>query len=80
MRKHLEIDKHKGDCLDIFNVRRLYIKGYNDKGEQRFVSYGLTCTSCDSFIRENYDPKLKPKAVRIMDEEHTDEIIKKKGS
>ena len=33
MRRHLKIDKHNDGCPDD-NVRRLYIKGYNDKGVQ----------------------------------------------
>lgn len=48
------MDKHNGNCKGYSNARRLYIKDYNDKGKPTFIAYGTTCTSCDSFTRENY--------------------------
>ena len=48
----LPIENHDKNCTDPYNVKRLWIKDYDDKGRQKFVRYALTCLSCNVIIRD----------------------------
>ena len=39
----LTSSQHKDDCKSP-SVKRLYIRDYDNKGRQKFVPYGITCT------------------------------------
>jgi hypothetical protein len=44
-------------------VKRLYIGDYDDRGKQRFISWGMTCTACGIIVKENYEPNLTPERM-----------------
>jgi hypothetical protein len=50
----LEPSKHKKNCVNPV-AKRLYIRDYDYKGNQKFVSWGLTCTTCGIVIKQNYE-------------------------
>lgn len=54
----IPIDKHDKNCTDPFNIKRLCIRDYDDKGRQKFVPYALTCLSCNVIIKEKFEHKL----------------------
>ena len=64
---HLTLDRHREGCTDPFNVKRLYIRDYDDNGKQCFISYGLTCLGCNMVIKEVFQqkPTLKQKQEKI---------------
>ena len=63
----IELNKHKKTCVNPVG-KRLYIRDYVDKGKQRFVPWGLTCTSCGVVIKdENYQPSLTPKELEYLE-------------
>lgn len=51
--------KHKANCTNPVG-KRLYIRDYDNAGKQRFVSWGLTCTTCGVVIKEQYQRNLTP--------------------
>lgn len=51
-----KIDKHKKNCGNPVG-KRLYIRDYDDNGKQRFVPWGLTCTTCGVIKREKFESK-----------------------
>jgi hypothetical protein len=52
------MEKHNKNCTDPFNVKRLCIRDYDDKGRQKFVPYALTCLSCNIIVRDvNFEHK-----------------------
>ena len=48
----ISMDKHKENCPDPLNVKRLCIRDYDDKGRQQFKPYARICLSCDVIIKE----------------------------
>jgi len=56
-----KIEKHNDGCKNPV-AKRIYVRDYDDKGKQRFVSYGLTCPSCNIIIKEEY--QRNPTAVQ----------------
>lgn len=52
-----KIENHKDGCSDP-SAKRLYVRDYDDKGRQRFVSYGITCPSCGVLVTEDYHHNL----------------------
>jgi hypothetical protein len=66
----IDTDKHKKDCGNPV-AKRLYIRDYDDKGKQRFVPWGLTCTSCGVVVpnEEKYQHSLTPTERKYKDEE-----------
>jgi hypothetical protein len=63
--------EHREDCQD-FNVRRLYVKDYDDKGRQIFVPYGITCIGCGVMKIEKFDRNLPP-TLRQRYDKYTEE-------
>jgi hypothetical protein len=61
-----KIDKHRINCVNPVG-KRLYIRDYDNKGKQRFVSWGLTCTTCGVVIKEKYYPNLTPKQLEYRE-------------
>lgn len=53
----IDLNKHKKTCVNPVG-KRLYIRDYDEEGKQRFVSWGLTCTSCDVVIKEKFQHNL----------------------
>jgi hypothetical protein len=53
----IEPGKHKKNCGNPV-AKRLYIRDYDDKGNQKFVSWGLTCTSCGVVVKQKYQRNL----------------------
>ena len=53
----IEPSKHKKNCVNPV-AKRLYIRDYDDKGNQKFVSWGLTCTTCGIVIKQKYEHNL----------------------
>lgn len=53
----IDINKHKKTCVNPVG-KRLYIRDYDEEGKQRFVSWGLTCTSCGVVIKEKFQHNL----------------------
>ena len=53
----IEASKHKKNCINPV-AKRLYIRDYDDRGKQRFISWGVTCTTCGVIVKENYEPNL----------------------
>ena len=51
------IQKHKKNCWNPVG-KRLYIRDYDDNGKRRFVSWGLTCTTCGIVVKEKYERNL----------------------
>lgn len=63
----IETNKHKKACVNPVG-KRLYIRDYDDKGKQRFVPWGLTCTNCGIVIKEeNYQRSLTPKELKLVE-------------
>lgn len=61
------IEKHIENCGNPIG-KRLYIRGYDDKGKQRFISWGLTCTTCGVVIKQKYEhTTLKQLKARELD-------------
>lgn len=58
----IEASKHKKNCINPV-VKRLYIRDYEDRGKQRFISWGMTCTTCGVIVKENYEPNLTPERM-----------------
>lgn len=58
-----KIDKHYKNCINPVG-KRLYIRDYDDNGKQKFVSWGLTCTTCGVVVKEKYQHGLTPKQLR----------------
>ena len=58
-----KIEKHKHKCANPVG-KRLYIRDYDDEGKQRFVPWGLTCTTCGVIVKEKFEPNLTPKQIR----------------
>jgi hypothetical protein len=54
--------KHKRNCINPV-AKRLYIRDYDDKGKQRFVSWGMTCITCGVIVKDNYEPNLMPERM-----------------
>ena len=54
-----KIEKHKTSCKNPVG-KRLYIRDYTDDGKQRFVPWGLTCTTCGVVVKEKYHQKDIP--------------------
>lgn len=71
----IETNKHKKTCVNPVG-KRLYIRDYDDNGKQRFVPWGLTCTSCGVVIKEeNYQPNLTPKELELVEDEKKLEAV-----
>ncbi len=58
-----KIEKHKPKCANPVG-KRLYIRDYDDEGKQRFVPWGLTCTTCSVVVKEKFKTNLTPKQIR----------------
>lgn len=58
-----KIEKHKPKCANPVG-KRLYIRDYDDDGKQRFVRWGLTCTTCGIIVKEKFKTNLTPKQIR----------------
>jgi hypothetical protein len=58
-----KIDKHKNNCVNPVG-KRLYIRDYDDEGNQRFVPWGITCTTCGVVVKEKFEPNLTPRQIR----------------
>jgi len=56
-----KIKKHNKGCRRP-SAKRLYIRDYDDKGRQKFVSYGVTCPSCGVLVTEEY--QRNPTAIK----------------
>lgn len=52
-----KIDKHYKNCFNPVG-KRLYIRDYDTEGKQKFVSWGLTCTTCGVVVKEEYERGL----------------------
>jgi len=63
-----KIDKHYKNCDNPVG-KRLYIRDYDDKGKQKFVSWGLTCTTCGVVVKEKYERNLTKVERRYHDKE-----------
>lgn len=72
----IQIDKHKRSCSNPVG-KRLYIRDYDDEGKQKFVSWGLTCTTCGVVVKEKYERGLTPKEQRYIARRRESEV---KGS
>ena len=55
-----KVEKHKPKCANPVG-KRLYIRDYDEEGKQRFVPWGLTCTTCGVIVKEKFKPNLTPK-------------------
>jgi hypothetical protein len=63
----IELNKHKKACVNPVG-KRLYIRDYDEMGKQRFVPWGLTCTSCGVVVKEGkYEPSLTPKELEYVE-------------
>ena len=64
----IDSNQHKKDCGNPV-AKRLYIRDYDDEGKQRFVPWGLTCTSCGVVIpnEEKYQHNLSPKELEFVE-------------
>lgn len=73
----IDTDKHNKDCGNPV-AKRLYIRDYDDKGKQRFVPWGLTCTTCGVVIpdEEKYQPSLTPTERKYAKDEETFNFIR----
>src|SRR6266540_349980 len=75
---HSKIEKHNDGCREP-SAKRLYIRDNDDKGKQRFVSYGVICPSCGVLVTEDYHPN--PTAIQKQkyqfDKEYTPEQLKR---
>lgn len=67
-----KIDKHYKNCFNPVG-KRLYIRDYDDSGKQKFVSWGLTCTTCGVVVKENYERNL------TKEERHSLEVNRNLG-
>jgi hypothetical protein len=63
-----KIQKHHKGCINPVG-KRLYIRDYDDKGKQKFVSWGLTCTTCGVVVKEKYERNLTKQERRYHDKE-----------
>jgi hypothetical protein len=63
-----KIDKHKPKCANPVG-KRLYIRDYDNEGKQRFVPWGLTCTTCGVIVKEKFKPNLTPKEFEAKESE-----------
>jgi len=61
----IEASKHKRNCNNPV-AKRLYIRDYDDEGKQRFVSWGMNCTTCGVIVKENYEPIPTPQQLRMI--------------
>lgn len=61
----LSLDKHDKNCPDPFNVKRLYIRDYDNKDIQTFVPYALTCLSCDKIVKVKFEHRLTKREKRL---------------
>jgi hypothetical protein len=52
-----KIEKHHKGCINPVG-KRLYIRDYDDNGKQKFVSWGLTCTTCGVVVKGKYERNL----------------------
>jgi hypothetical protein len=57
-----KIGKHRSFCTNPVG-KRLYIRDYDEKGKQRFVSWGVTCTTCGVVVKEIYPQNLTSKQL-----------------
>ena len=46
-----KITIHNKGCKNP-NVKRLYIRDYDNKGKQKYVPYAVTCTNCGALVKE----------------------------
>ena len=58
-----KITVHNKGCKNP-NVKRLYIRDYDNKGKQKYIPYAVTCTNCDALVKEksvifNLPPKKR---------------------
>ncbi len=61
-----KILKHNEGCTNPVG-KRLYIRDYDEEGKQRFVSWGLTCTTCGVVVKEHYEHNLSPKQLEYKE-------------
>jgi len=61
----IEARMHKRNCINPV-AKRLYIRDYDDEGKQRFVSWGMNCTTCGVIVKENYEPIPTPQQLRMI--------------
>jgi hypothetical protein len=62
----IELSKHRKNCGNPVG-KRLYIRDYDDKGKQKFVSWGLTCTTCGVVVKEKYERNLTPRELKYVE-------------
>lgn len=58
-----KIKNHNEECKKP-SAKRIYVRDYDDKGRQKFVSYGVTCPSCGVIQREEYQKNLTAIALK----------------
>jgi hypothetical protein len=55
-------ESHSENCPNPV-AKRLYIRDYDKKGNQRFVPWGVTCTNCGVILKQSYEHNLTKKQV-----------------
>ncbi|HKX20208.1 MAG TPA: hypothetical protein VJM74_00900 [Nitrososphaeraceae archaeon] len=71
----IEASKHERNCINPV-AKRLYISDYDIEGKQRFVSWGMTCTTCGVIVKENYELNLTPEQFKRVKRDKKFEVSK----